>query len=284
MALFFFLLIRRQLSKAKPLQDSHHTSTTTLQPRSEELAPLEGQLKQVAASLVQVEHALRLNEDADLRALLNQATMAEQNAWQSMEDFRKGTASRSAVKRRIDKAHEATEAAVAHAHGLFGEQAFLPEGERVGCYFCARPLANPSFRMQVPLKRGSQVTNVLACPPCANMVAAGQPPPVKVGRSVTGLTQHWSELHGYDPYTHRHQPYPGMSTMPAWQYTPERSLGEVAAMAAGGALATGLAAYGVSRLLDLDSASEAAAAQAATQAAAKRASERREERDWKDHS
>ncbi|EPX57428.1 tetratricopeptide repeat domain protein [Cystobacter fuscus DSM 2262] len=284
MALLFFLLIRWKLSKAKPLQDPHRASTSTLQPRSEELAPLEERLKQVAASLVQVEHALRLKEDADLRALLNQATMAEQNAWQSIADFRKGTASRSAVTRRLDKAHEAAEAAVAHARGLFGEQAFLPEGERVGCYFCARPLANPSFRMQVPLKRGSQVTHVLACPPCANMAAAGQPPPVTVQRLGNGQTQHWSELRGYDPYTHRHQPYPDMSTVPAWQYTPERSLGEVAAMAAGGALATGLAAYGVSQLLDLDSASEAAAAQAATQAAAKQASERREERDWKDHS
>src|SRR5690242_18696376 len=107
MALLFFLLMRWQLSKTKPLQDPHRASTSTLQPRSEEFAPLEERLEQVAASLVQVEHALRLNEDADLRALLNQATMAEQNAWQSMADFRKGTSSRSAVTRRIDKAHEA---------------------------------------------------------------------------------------------------------------------------------------------------------------------------------
>jgi tetratricopeptide (TPR) repeat protein len=286
MALLFFLLIRWQMPKVTPARDSPRAST--LQPGNEELAPLEERLNQVAASLVQVEHALRLKEDADLRALLNQATTAAQNARQVMEDLRKGTAARSAVKRRIDKAHEAANAAAAHARGLFGEQAFLPEGERVGCYFCARPLANPAFRMQVPLKRGSQVTNVLACPPCANMAAAGQPPPVKVRRSSSGQTQHWSEVRGYDPYTHRHQPHPDMSTMPAWQYAPERSLGEVAALAAGGALATGLGAYGVSRLLDLDSASEAAAAQAVTQAvtqaAAKRASERREERDWKDHS
>ncbi|MFY0577639.1 tetratricopeptide repeat protein [Cystobacter fuscus] len=139
MALLFFLLMRWQLSKTKPLQDPHRASTSTLQPRSEEFAPLEERLEQVAASLVQVEHALRLNEDADLRALLNQATMAEQNARQSMADFRKGTSSRSAVTRRIDKAHEAAKAAVAHAHGLFGDKAFLPEGQRVGCYFCARP-------------------------------------------------------------------------------------------------------------------------------------------------
>lgn len=93
---------------------------------------------------------------------------------------------------------------------------------------------------------------------------------------------------GFDPYTHRHLPFPNTTTVPAWQYTPSRSLGEVAAVAAGGALATGLAAYGVSKLLDLDNAGEAAAAQdaaqAATRAAAKKASESRESRDWKDHS
>ncbi|OJH36839.1 tetratricopeptide repeat protein [Cystobacter ferrugineus] len=257
--------------------------TSTL-PRDEEIAPLLTRLDQAADALIQVEHALRLDEDADLRALLNQATLAEQNARQALESAQRGVATLASVERRIKETEEGTAAAVARARELFGERAFLPEGEHVGCYFCARPLANPSFRMQVPLKRGSQVTHVLACPPCANMAAAGQPPPVKVRRSVTGLTQHWSEVRGYDPYTHRHQPHPDMGTMPAWQYTPERSLGEVAAMAAGGALATGLAAYGVSQLLDLDSASEAAAAQAATEAAAKRASEHREERDWKDHS
>jgi hypothetical protein len=95
---------------------------------------------------------------------------------------------------------------------------------------------------------------------------------------------HWSELDGYDPYTHRHKPYPGTSTVPAWKFTPERSVAEVAAMAAGGALVGGVAAYAISELLDLDGAREAAAAQAATQAAAMQASQHREERDWKDHS
>jgi hypothetical protein len=142
--------------------------------------------------------------------------------------------------------------------------------------------------MQVPLKRGANVTPVLACPPCANMAAAGQPPPVKVRVEGNGRMVHWSELGGFDPYAHRHKAFPGTRNVPAWDFAPQRSLGEVAAIAAGGAAIGGLAAYGVSKLLDLDSAQEAAAAQAAaqaaTQAAARKAGEQREERDWRDHS
>jgi hypothetical protein len=210
--------------------------------------------------------------------------MAEQRARDEVEKARSGKkVDPEAINALVSEAEEGSTAAAERARSLFGDRAFLPEGERVGCYFCARPLANASFRMQVPLKRGSDVTPVLACPPCANMAAAGQPPPVKV-RMEGGRTVHWSELGEYDPYTHRHKHYPGTRMVPAWDFTPHRSLGEVAAIAAGGALATGLAAYGVSRLLDLDSAQESAAAQAAAEAAARQASERREERDWKDHS
>jgi hypothetical protein len=243
----------------------------------------EAWLEQSAGKLIQVEHALRLGEDDDLRAVLNQATMAEQRAREVLERAQKREFRLSEVEAEVQNARESAEAARQWAQRVYGKKAFVPEGPRVGCYFCARPLANDTFRTQVPLKRGPDVTNVLACPPCANRVSAGQPPPVKVQR-VGGKTVHWSELGGYDPYAHHHTAYPHMSQVPAWQYTPERPLGEVAALAAGGVLATGLAAYGVSKLLDLDGAGEAAAAQAATQAAAVRASERREERDWKDHS
>ena len=237
--------------------------------------------------LIQVEHALRTREDADLRAQLNQATQSEQRARQALERAEKNLATSAPVKGLVDDVHQHAELALGHARELFGEQALLPKGERVGCYFCARPLANPDFRRRVPIKRRAQVHEVLACPPCANMAAAGQPPPVTVQRRPKGRILHWSELPDYDPYTHRHQPLPDMGTALAWEKTSLRPLGEVAALAAGG-LATGLAAYGVSLLLDLDSVSEEvaahAAAQAATQAAAKKASESRENRDWKDHS
>ncbi|SEL76591.1 Tetratricopeptide repeat-containing protein [Stigmatella aurantiaca] len=248
-----------------------------------DLLRYEARLEKSAGKLIQVEHALRLNEDDDLRAVLNQATMAEQRAREALARVQPGGLWLPEAEVEVQNAQESAEAARQWAQRLFGEKAFLPEGERVGCYFCARPLANATFRKGVPLKRGTDVTNVLACPPCANMASAGQPPPVKVLRRG-GKTVHWSELGGYDPYTHRHRAYPDMIQVPAWQYTPERSLEEVAALAAGGVLATGLAAYGVSKLLDLDGASEAAAAQAAAQEAAVRASERSEDRDWRDHS
>lgn len=256
--------------------------------RSVDVAPLDQRMERVASALTSVEHSLRLEEDADLRALLNQATMAEQRARDELAKARVGKVPPAAAEAPIRSAEEGAKSAEERARTLFGDRAFAPEGERVGCYFCARPLANASFRMQVPLKRGGSVTPVLACPPCANMASAGQPPPVKVRVEGNGRMVHWSELGGFDPYQHRHTAYPGTRNVPAWDFAPQRSLGEVAAIAAGGVAIGGLAAYGVSRLLDLDSAQEAAAAQAAaqaaTQAAARKASEQREERDWRDHS
>jgi hypothetical protein len=275
-------LIRRQ-QPPRPLPPrSRGSSGPPL--RAVDVSPLNQRLEKVANALVPVEHALRLQEDADLRAMLNQATLMEQRASDEVEKARTGQVSLAAAEARVREAEQSSGAAAERAQTLFGDRAFLPEGARVGCYFCARPLANASFRMQVPLKRGANVTAVLACPPCANMAAAGQPPPVKVRMEAGGRMVHWSELGGYDPYTHRHKAYPGTRMVPAWDFAPQRSVAEVAAMAAGGALAGGVAAYGVSQLLDLDNAREAAMAQAAAEAAARQASQRREERDWKDHS
>ncbi|KFE61984.1 tetratricopeptide repeat protein [Hyalangium minutum] len=284
-------LIRRAKARGEdaPPQRRAPGKTSAKTPmRSVDVSPLDQRMEQVASALTSVEHALRLEEDADLRALLNQATMAEQRARDELAKARVGKVTPEAAEVPIRAAEEGAKAAEERARTLFGDRAFAPEGERVGCYFCARPLANASFRMQVPLKRGETVTSVLACPPCANMAAAGQPPPVKVRVEGNGRMVHWSELGGFDPYTHRHNAYPGTRNVPAWDFAPQRSLAEVAAIAAGGAAIGGLAAYGVSKLLDLDSAQEAAAAQAAaqaaTQAAARKASEQREERDWRDHS
>lgn len=287
-------IIRKSKARGEdevPVQRSKARSSSTNNSkamRSVDVSPLDQRMEQVASALTSVEHALRLEEDADLRALLNQATMAEQRAREELAKARVGKVPPEAAEVPIRAAEEGAKAAEERARTLFGDRAFAPEGERVGCYFCARPLANASFRTQVPLKRGASVTPVLACPPCANMAAAGQPPPVKVRVEGNGRMVHWSELGGFDPYTHRHKAYPGTRNVPAWDFAPQRSLAEVAAVAAGGAAIGGLAAYGVSKLLDLDSAQEAAAAQAAaqaaTQAAARKASEQREERDWRDHS
>jgi tetratricopeptide (TPR) repeat protein len=279
------LLIRRFTRKAPARASSRSEPSARVAPLSpQRSAELEAWLERVSNSLVTVEHALRLEEDADLRALLNQATMAEPRARDELDRARQGKAQPASVEAQVRAAEQGTTAARERARALFGDRAFIPEGERLGCYFCARPLANSTYRAQVPLKRGAETTPVLACPPCANMATAGQVPQVKVRVTQDGRTLHWSELDGYEPYIHRHKPYPGASMVPAWNFTPQRSLAEVAAMAAGGAVAGGVAAYAVSQLLDLDGAREAAAAQAATQAAARRASERRQERDWRDHS
>jgi hypothetical protein len=114
MALFIALLMRWQLASMPPFRGSPGPST--LQLRDEEVQPLEEQLKQVEASLVQVEDALRMRSDSDLRVLLNAAKSAADNARQSLESARKGIDPRSAVKRRIDKAHEAARVAMARAY------------------------------------------------------------------------------------------------------------------------------------------------------------------------
>lgn len=278
-----FVVWRLWRRRSKPTKRTEPRSASV---PAEDLVPLETTLRHGALMLIQVEHALRSGEDADLRALLNQATQAEQRAWQTLEQARYGSATLDLVQRQVEESDRAARAASEMARERFPQTKLPSEAEFVGCYFCARPLANADFRKRVPLRLGAQVVEVLACPPCANMAAAGQPPPVKVRRLHGGQFQHWSEMLGYDPYTHRHQPFANTTTVPAWEYKPSRPLAEVAALAAGGAVATGFAAYGVSELLDLDSASEEAAAQAVTKAAVRKARERREEweRDWKDHS
>jgi hypothetical protein len=233
------------------------------------------QLAKVSETLIRVEHALRLGEDDDARALLNRATQAEQRAYDALARARKSKSALSEFDSALYEAESAARDAEARSQAAFGPLAFTGEGERAGCYFCARPMANSDFRVQVPLKRGTGVDTVLACRPCSNMVAAGQAPPVTTVRQEGGRMVHWSEVPDFDPYIHRHRRYQGSSSVPAYDFTPQRSVGELAAMAAGGAVVGGLAAYGVSKLLDLDNAREAAAAHAAAEAMATRASQER---------
>jgi hypothetical protein len=232
-------------------------------------------LVHLSDTLIRVEHALRLGEDDDTRALLNRATAAEQRAFEGLARAREGKGQMGAVDAALAEAEGLARQAEARAQAAFGPLAFSGDGERVGCYFCARPLANSDFRVQVPLKRGSSVDTVLACRPCSNLVAAGQSPEVKVIQEG-GRTLHWSEVPDYDPYIHQHRRYLGSRAVPAYDFTPERSVGELAVMAAGGAVVGGLAVYGISKLLDLDSAREAEAARAAAEAAAMSASQERD--------
>ncbi|NMO19825.1 hypothetical protein HPC49_03605 [Pyxidicoccus fallax] len=118
---FFYLVIRLALMSVKP--QGKQPRVSPLLPRSGELEPLEHRLNQVSAALVQVEQALLRKENASLRVRFDQARKAEQNARQSLESFRRGIASRSAVTQRIDKAHKVSAAALADARRLSGEQA-----------------------------------------------------------------------------------------------------------------------------------------------------------------
>ncbi|XXF78865.1 hypothetical protein P2318_03640 [Myxococcaceae bacterium GXIMD 01537] len=250
-------------------------------------------LQHVSQRLVRVEHGMRLGEDEDARALLNQATQAEQRAYEAFERAREAKGPISAVGPALQEAEQAVEAAEQRLTAAFGAVAFSGEGEKVGCYFCARPLANSDFRVQVPVKAGETVNTVLACRPCGNIAGSGQAPPTKV-LNEGGAVRHWSEVPGFDPYLHRHEPYHGSAMLPGEEFTSQRSYGELAAMAAGGAVLGGVATYAVSKLLDMDSARESSVARRAAQAAV-RETRRSRDRDhhhssstssssWRDHS
>jgi len=138
-----------------------------------ELAARSDRLARLGETLVSVEHAMRLGEDPDARALLNRATDSEQKARAALLTAGQGEEELPRADALLSEAESMAQQAMERLRTQFGEQAFSGTGERVGCYFCARPLANAEFRRRVPLKRGAEVTEVLACPPCANLAAAG---------------------------------------------------------------------------------------------------------------
>ena len=86
------------------------------------------------------------------------------------------------------------------------------------------------------VKRGESRASVVSCPGCADKSAQGEAPAVLVADD--GKT-HWSEIPGFDPYAARHSALDGVQRMPAWRYAPQRSVAELAMLAAGSALAGG---------------------------------------------
>ncbi len=278
------ILLIRALLRKKPGAPGQAASRPRRTYAPGELSARSSRLAKLGDLLVSVEHAMRLGEDPDARALLNRATDSEHKARVALMTADRGEEDLRKVDALLGEAESMAQQAMERVRTRFGEQAFSGTGERVGCYFCARPLANPEFRRRVPLKRGADVTEVLACPPCANIAATGQSPAVKV-HPQGGRQVHWSEAAGYDPYVHRHRVFPGIQSVPAWNFTPERSVGELAMMAAGGALVGGAAVYAAGKLLDLDGAREAALAQEAAMAAARnQVGPEGHDRDWRDHS
>ncbi|HZX32417.1 MAG TPA: hypothetical protein VFF03_13780 [Rhodocyclaceae bacterium] len=241
-----------------------------------DLAADEARLDKVAADLTRVEHAMARGENADLRNLLDYATRVETAARKKWALAKAGdTSARKKLAPTVADAVLAANQAVELARRLYGDEALAAMGERAGCFFCARPLANADSYRRLALKRGDTQAEVLACPDCAKQIDQGQAPTVRTGQDGRA---HWSELPGYDPYAGRHGARTGWQDIPAGRFQPQRPLDEVARLAGGAALAAGAgAALAALPLLDLNAARDTALAQEALQASARRAAEERSE-------
>jgi len=249
-------------------------------------AALEGRLRGVAAQLAQVEHALRLGEHPDLRNQLEYATRAEATARHKLTiAVTNDKKSMQKLTQSLDEASNAAAKAVALATQVHGPAAFAGQGEAVGCFFCARPLANPDVRRIVSMKRGETRQEVLSCPDCAAQAGRGESPAVRTGPD--GQT-HWSEVPGFDPYSSRHGLQADGKRVPVWQFQPARPVADIARTASGGLLGgAGLLAAGAAvaapLLFDLDSARQSGLAQEALKASARQASGERSS-SFSDHS
>jgi hypothetical protein len=259
-------------------------------PDAAAVAAIARRLDAAAQQLVLVEHALRFGEHADLRSRLDHATQLEQDLRARLAAAREGdvTEFRTAGW-AIGKLEESSRGAADLAQQVFGPAALAAGGERVACYFCARPLANADYRRTVAVKRGDARASVVSCPGCASRSAQGEAPEVLVAGD--GKT-HWSEIPGFDPYATRHSALDGVRRIAAWRYVPQRSFAELAMLAGGSALAGGALAAMLGpdqsaadeALLDLDAAQEAGLARQAARAAAKQAQAQRGEQSSTDHS
>lgn len=276
-----WLLVRRVRAK-------RGSSTAKVSPNAALIAKATTRLQAVANQLIQVEHALRLGEHPDVRSQLEHATGLERSVQKQIELMRQGN---EKALRRIDLALGELERSAGRAKNLavtsYGAKAFAGHGDRVACYFCAKPLANAHYRQQVVMKQADAVVSVLSCPPCAAVAAQGRAPQVLT--DADGRT-HWSELPGFDPYTARHTANVPTARTPSWKFAQQRSMAELSLIAGGAALAGGAIAamaspdaQAASALLDLDAARESGLAQEAATAAAKHAAGQRREQ-FSDHS
>ena len=219
------------------------------------IATARDKLQAIADQLTLLEHAMRLGEHADLRSLLEHATLLEAAARQGLEKAEQGNASALAkAQQHITEAGSNAWQASELATRLYGDQAFAEQGERIGCFFCARPLANADVRQPVGMKRGTETDTVLACPDCAAQAANGEAPRIRTGQ---GQQLHWSDDPDFDPYRARHSDDPARR-VPAWDFRPMQPVSSLAQQAGGGALlgagalAGAGAAMAASHLLDLD--------------------------------
>ncbi|OQA32907.1 MAG: Tetratricopeptide repeat protein [Betaproteobacteria bacterium ADurb.Bin341] len=279
------IIVVRRLTRKPGDQAQPKPSAGKFDPQ--QLAAEESKLADAAIRLTRVEHAMRLGEHPDLRNLLEHATRNEQAAWKALSKVRNGDrAAFGQLQRMASEAAAASQRAVDLATQIYGDQAFIGQGERIGCFFCARPLANPNYRRRVTLKRGGNQDEVLSCPECAAMTERGESPTIRTGDDGHA---HWSEIPNYDPYAMRHGE-PHLRQVEAWRYEPQQPMSTLSQLATGGALlgAGALAGAGLaaaaSHLFDLDAARQNGLEHDALGEAARQATGRRRSNYDHDHS
>ena len=86
--------------------------------------------------------------------------------------------------------------------------------KQFGCFFCARPIASArgGYRTQVSFRGTSQ--EVLTCRLCANQIAAGSPPAVKMVLRK-GRRRHWSQTSAFEPRYDFYAPRIPIEMLPA---------------------------------------------------------------------
>lgn len=277
-AVFAFIIV--QVRKSGASQQQARARVADLQRAQAVVQALGPQLDRQAQRLTRLEHAMSLGEDPDARAHVDRAATNLKLTRTELGRVASGAASPEGAEGALGRARESLDAAEARLTGLYGAAIDGARGERVGCFFCARPLPTPESRTAVALALEGKPTHVLVCSTCARQVAAGQAPKV-----VTVNGRHWSEVERFDPYVHAHVPMPNAVEQPAWKLS---NLGTLAAVA-GGVAAAGLATAAVRSLLDLDGLKASSMSSLAAQAAAASAREKRRSRDtstrdWRDNS
>lgn len=250
------LLFRRRAQASPPTQGAARTSSPTKPPN------VDAAMAALAQHQAPLERALAADDDPEGKKLVNTAGNALQFA--RYLALRGGDA--AALEQAIARASAAVESATQHyqAGGGAWRQA---QAERVGCFFCARPLAAPSARRGVALSTETGRAEVVACEACANKAASGAPLTVRVVGA--GADQvHWAQAPDFDPYAHGYWGGGGRDVAP-WQadLSGER-LASVAPLVGLGAVAAGVAAVAVYDMMaarEAGLAAEAAAAAATAQ-------------------
>ncbi len=257
---------------------SRSRSAASAQPPSPP-APRDPALREQQARLAvrqaRLEQSVGEVDDAELRR-------ATARAGDELQFVRSSLENDWPAPQALERATAAVDAAAARLDTLKGAAWTPGPAPRVGCFFCARPLATAEARRGVELSTGGTTRQVVSCERCAQKAGSGVGLTVRCGGA--GDREHWSQLAGFDPYQHAYWGGPPTREVPAWnldlggeRWSALEPLVGLATVGAGAALLGAL---------DLDAARSAAAEAAAAAAAAANASRSRRDDSpgWRDHS